>query len=309
MRGDVDTGVFRAEPGSAIRLSEHDTAWMGTPAMRQLDADELKEEARNYVARCISEFSDAQELLYADNRYSMLLLFQGMDAAGKDGTIKHVTAGVNPAGFQVSNFKQPSREELDHNFLWRYWKAMPERGRIGIFNRSYYEDVTTVRVHPERGQLSFNNHAVDLTFWNERLEDINNLERHLARNGTVIIKFFLNVSKAEQKRRLIKRLEDPDKHWKYDPSDLFERGYWDAYVKAFDAALSTTSTAWAPWYIVPADHKWVMRALVASIITSHIGAMDLAYPVQDDARHKLLKKALATLTEERKPGERHKKKG
>jgi PPK2 family polyphosphate:nucleotide phosphotransferase len=216
---------------------------------------------------------------------------------------------VNPAGFQVSSFKQPSAEELDHNFLWRYWKAMPERGRIGIFNRSYYEDVTTVRVHPERGQLSFNDHPVDFTFWTERLEDINNLERHLTRNGTVIIKFFLNVSKAEQKRRHIRRLEDPDKHWKYDPSDLFERGYWDAYIEAFEAALSTTSTSWAPWYVVPADHKWVMRAVVASIITSHIGAMELSYPEQDAARHKLLEKALAELTDKQKPGKRDKKKG
>ena len=309
MRSDLDTGEFRVEPGSALRLSEHDAAWMGTPQMRQLDADELKDEARSYVANRIQEFSEAQELLYADNRYSVLLLFQGMDAAGKDGTIKHVTAGVNPAGFQVSNFKQPSAEELDHNFLWRYWKAMPERGRIGIFNRSYYEDVTTVRVHPERGHLSFNEHPVDLTFWNERLEDINNLERHLSRNGTLIIKFFLNVSKEEQKRRLMKRLEDPEKHWKFDASDVVERGYWDDYAAAFEAALSATSTAWAPWYVVPADHKWVMRALVASIITGHIGAMHLAYPEQDEARHKLLKKSLAQLTDERKPGKRNKKTG
>ena len=309
MRSDLDTGEFRVEPGSALRLSERDAAWMGTPEMRQLSADELKDEARSYVVNCIREFSEAQELLYADNRYSVLLLFQGMDAAGKDGTIKHVTAGVNPAGFQVSNFKQPSAEELDHNFLWRYWKAMPERGRIGIFNRSYYEDVTTVRVHPERGHLSFNEHPVDLTFWNERLEDINNLERHLSRNGTLIIKFFLNVSKEEQKRRLMKRLEDPEKHWKFDASDVVERGYWDDYAAAFEVALSTTSTAWAPWYVVPADHKWVMRAVVASIISNHMGTMDLAYPEQDEARHKLLKKALAELTGERKHGKRNKKKG
>jgi PPK2 family polyphosphate:nucleotide phosphotransferase len=298
MTPEIEPSLFRIEPGTAVRLSEHDTAWMGIPAMQELGDDDLKDAARAYVASCIDEFATAQELLFADNRYSVLLIFQGMDAAGKDSTIKHVTAGVNPAGFQVMSFTVPTKKELDHNFLWRYWRAMPERGRIGIFNRSYYEDVITVRVHPERGHLTFNQNPVDTTFWNERLEDINNLEKHLARNGTLILKFFLNVSKDEQKRRLMRRLENPEKHWKYDPNDLLERRFWAEYTEAFEAAITTTSTLYAPWFVIPADHKWVMRALVASIIARHLTSMDLRYPEPDEARRQRMAEALETLRAE-----------
>jgi PPK2 family polyphosphate:nucleotide phosphotransferase len=207
------------------------------------------------------------------------MVFQAMDAAGKDGTIKHVMSGVNPQGCQVFSFKQPSAEELDHNFLWRYTRALPERGRIGIFNRSYYEDVLVVRVHPElvRAQHIPNAEYND-AFWEGRYKDINALERHLARNGTVILKFFLHVSKTEQRKRFLKRLEDPTKHWKFSAADLAEREFWDAYQGAYEDAINATSTKWAPWYIIPADHKWVTRGLVARILVSAINKLDIAYP-------------------------------
>lgn len=297
MHANFDTSRYRVEPGTAVRLTECETT-CADPVLQDLKDDELKEAAQRFVADCIEDFSAAQELLYADNRYSVLLLFQGMDAAGKDSTIKHVLSGVNPAGFQVVSFNRPSREELDHNFLWRYWRAMPERGRIGIFNRSYYEDVTTVRVHPERGNLGFSAHPIDSTFWNERFEDINALEKHLWRNGTIILKFFLNLSWSEQRNRLIRRLEKPEKHWKYDPSDLFERNYWTAYVEAFEAMLAATSTSWATWHVIPADHKWVMRALVASIIATRLDEMELSFPQPDEAKARDMRKALKELKDE-----------
>jgi PPK2 family polyphosphate:nucleotide phosphotransferase len=200
--------------------------------------------------------------------YSVLVVLQAMDAAGKDGIIKHVMAGVNPQGCQVFSFKKPSDEELDHNFLWRYMRCLPERGRIGIFNRSYYEDVLVVRVHPEilaSQRLPKNGKGAKI--WQHRYDDINRFEQHLARNGTVILKFFLNVSRKEQRRRFLDRLNDPDKQWKFSPADLKERGYWDQYQDAVDDVLRHTSTPWAPWWVIPADHKWVSRALVGAVIT------------------------------------------
>src|SRR4051794_14355295 len=228
--------------------------------MEELGKDALKERARQVLDQNLEDLAEAQELLYADDRYSVLIVLQAMDAAGKDGTIKHVMSGVNPQGCQVFSFKKPSAEELDHNFLWRYMRCLPERGRIGIFNRSYYEDVLVVKVHPElldgqklppgkRGK----------SFWEARYEDINAFERHLVRNGTVILKFFLHVSKKEQKRRFLERLERPEKQWKFTAADLAERGYWSKYMEAYEDALSATSTRWAPWYIIPADHKWATR--------------------------------------------------
>jgi PPK2 family polyphosphate:nucleotide phosphotransferase len=202
-----------------------------------------------------------------------------MDAAGKDGTIKHVMSGVNPQGCQVFSFKQPSAEDLDHNFLWRYAKCLPERGRIGIFNRSYYEEVLVVRVHPailERQKLPEGKRG--RSFWNERYEDINNFEQHLARNGTLILKFFLNVSKGEQKRRFLERLENPEKHWKFSAADIRERGFWDDYMEAYDEMLEATSTEWAPWYVIPADNKFATRALVAFIVSDQIRALKLKFP-------------------------------
>jgi PPK2 family polyphosphate:nucleotide phosphotransferase len=221
-----------------------------------------------------------------------------MDAAGKDGTIKHVMSGVNPQGCQVFSFKKPSSEELDHNFLWRYMRCLPERGRIGIFNRSYYEDVLVVKVHPELLGRQLPREKVGKKFWEERYEDINAFERHLVRNGTLVLKFFLNVSKDEQKNRFLERLDRPEKNWKFSPSDLAERGHWDDYMAAYEDALSATSTEWAPWYVIPADYKWITRAVVADVITTAIRSLDLAYPQVTPEQKKLLAEARKKLDAE-----------
>jgi PPK2 family polyphosphate:nucleotide phosphotransferase len=215
-----------------------------------------------------------------------------MDAAGKDSTIKHVMSGVNPQGCEVTSFKHPSAEELDHNFLWRYARRTPERGRIGIFNRSYYEEVLVVRVHPELVQAErIPGGKLDEDFWADRFAYINAFERHLTRNGTVILKFFLHISKAEQRKRFLKRLDDPRKHWKFSPADLTERGFWDDYMKAYEEAIGATSTKWAPWYIIPADHKWVSRALVARIVIDALESLDLRYPEVTDAQRSIIEEA------------------
>jgi len=267
---------FRVKPGKKLRLKDHSTGWVET---KRLDKDDAKKQAEAVLQRNLEELAEAQQLLYADDRYSLLIIFQAMDAAGKDGTIKHVMSGVNPQGCQVFNFKQPSVEELDHNFLWRCMRCLPERGRIGIFNRSYYEEVLVVKVHPElldRQKLPPGKRKKG--FWKARYDDINAFERHLVRNGTVILKFFLHVSKKEQKKRFLERLDRPEKHWKFSARDVAEREFWDDYMQAYEDALGATSTSWAPWYIVPADDKWVTRAAVADIITSTIREMDLRYP-------------------------------
>jgi PPK2 family polyphosphate:nucleotide phosphotransferase len=271
--------LFQIGPGEKVRMKDHDPAWMGTPELRAVGKDRIKQRAKAFLERNVDELAEAQELLYANDVYSVLLVFQAMDAAGKDGTIKHVMSGVNPQGCQVFSFKQPSAEDLDHNFLWRYSKCLPERGRIGIFNRSYYEEVLVVRVHPailDRQKLPEGRRGK--SFWKERYEDINNFEQHLARNGTLILKFFLNVSKGEQKRRFLERLENPEKHWKFSAADIRERGFWDDYMEAYDEMLEATSTEWAPWYVIPADHKFVTRALVAFIVTDQIRALKLRHP-------------------------------
>ena len=267
--------------------------------MEELGKDAVKERARQILDQNLADLAEAQELLYADDRYAVLIVFQAMDAAGKDGTIKHVMSGVNPQGCQVFSFKQPSAEELDHNFLWRYMRCLPERGRIGIFNRSYYEDVLVVKVHPEllaaqrlpAGKLG-------KKFWRRRYQDINAFERHLARNGTVILKFFLNVSKDEQKRRFLERLDHPEKHWKFSAADLAERAHWDEYMGAYEDCLSATSTEWAPWYVVPADHKWVTRAVVADVVTTAIRSLDLKYPEVTEEQRKGLAEARHQLSAE-----------
>ncbi len=229
--------------------------------------------------------ADQQRVLYADNRYSVLLVFQAMDAAGKDGTIRRVLRGVNPAGCQVFSFKQPSAEELDHDFLWRVAKRLPERGRIGVFNRSHYEEVLVVRVHPE--YLEAQNLPVEdpgsAAFWNRRLEAIERWERHLAETGTVVLKFFLNVSHAEQKERFLARLDEPEKNWKFSVGDVRERGHWDDYMGAYEAALAATSRPWAPWYAIPADDKHYMRVAVSEIVTSTLAGLPISYPTVDDA--------------------------
>lgn len=232
---------------------------------------------------------DPHQMLYADDRFSLLLVFQAMDAAGKDGTIRHVLRGLNPAGCQVTSFKQPSSNELEHDYLWRISKALPQRGRIGVFNRSHYEELLVVRVNP--GILANERLPhVDLnTIWQERMEAIAAYEKHLAREGTVILKFFLNLSQAEQARRFVKRIDEPEKHWKFSPSDVRERGHWHAYQHAFDEALGGTSREWAPWYAVPADDKRYMRRVVAEIMLDTLQRLPIAYPqVPEERRAEML---------------------
>jgi PPK2 family polyphosphate:nucleotide phosphotransferase len=284
--------LFRAFPGKQFRLKDHDPAWAGTEEMAKLGKEDVKEIAQEIINRNVEDLAKAQELLYASDTYSVLIVLQAMDAAGKDGLIKHVMSGINPQGCQVFSFKRPSDEELNHNFLWRYSKGLPERGRIGIFNRSYYEEVLVVRVHPEileRQKLPAGKRGEK--FWEKRYDDINNFERHLVRNGTVILKFFLNVSKKEQKKRFMERLENPEKNWKFSEADLQERGYWKDYMGAFEEAIGATSTKWAPWYVLPADHKWVARALAADIVTSTIQSLNLSYPPVPPERKKALMEA------------------
>jgi PPK2 family polyphosphate:nucleotide phosphotransferase len=240
---------------------------------------ELKETADELLQQGIKRLQDLQERLYAQDRWSLLLVFQALDAAGKDGTIKHVMSGVNPQGTQVYSFKGPSPEELDHDFLWRTMKCVPERGRIGIFNRSYYEEVLVVKVHPEiLAAEKLPPSLVTPRIWAQRYEDINAFERYLARNGTVIRKFFLHISKDEQRRRLLERLDEPSKNWKFQPGDLDERDRWDEYQRAYEQMLSTTSTRHAPWFVVPADHKWFTRVAIAELIGDTLAGLDLAFP-------------------------------
>ena len=272
-------------------LADYDTAWAGPEEIKQLGEEKLKKQAKKILKKNLEALSDAQEVLYASNKYSLLLIFQAMDAAGKDGTIKHVMSGVNPQGCQVFSFKKPSSEELDHNYLWKYTKKMPEFGRIGIFNRSYFEEVLVVKVNPEFLQGNISDRNVDESFWAARYEDINNLEKHLTRNNTLILKFFLNVSKEEQKNRFLERLNDPEKHWKFSDSDLVERSKWDKYQEAFEEAIDHTATPWAPWYIIPADNKWIMRAIVSMIVTEAITSLKLSTPEVSAEKKKLLEEA------------------
>ena len=223
-----------------------------------------------------------------------------MDAAGKDGTIKHVMSGINPQGCQIYSFKQPSSEELDHDFLWRCMKRLPERGKIGIFNRSYYEEVLVVKVHPEYlAAQRIPDAKVNKDFWQARYEDINNFEQHLTRNGTKVVKFFLNISKDEQRKRFLSRMDEPDKHWKISPSDIAERAHWDEYMDAFEECIAATSTEHAPWYVIPANHKWVSRALVANILVDTINSLDLKYPEVSAEKMKAIEAAKKQLEKEK----------
>ena len=239
----------------------------------KINEKKLKKELRKTVSR----IDDLQRVLYAQDKYSVLLVFQAMDAAGKDSTIRAVTRGLNPAGFQVYSFKQPSKLELDHDFLWRSAVALPERGRIGVFNRSYYEEVLVVRVHPEYlGGQRLPDIPDDL--WQQRYESIVDHEKHLARNGTIVLKFWLNVSKQEQKNRFISRIDDETKNWKFSSGDVKERDYWDNYMTAYEAMINATSKTWAPWYAIPADNKAYMRLEVAKVIEQTLAGLDLQYP-------------------------------
>ena len=257
-----------------------------------------KEHYESLLRKHTEELSSLQSQLYAHNRYSMLVIFQAMDAAGKDGAIKHVMSGVNPQGCRVYSFKHPSAEELDHDFLWRTTRSLPERGMIGIFNRSYYEEVLIVRVHPEilSSQALPEEFVDQKTVWNGRYESIVDLEKHLHRNGTRVLKFFLHISKEEQRKRLLKRIDDPEKHWKVNPGDLGERALWSDYMKAYEDCMAATSTRNAPWYIVPADDKKSARLLVSRVILETLRSLRLTYPKLDAERKKelqALRKALA----------------
>jgi PPK2 family polyphosphate:nucleotide phosphotransferase len=285
-----------------IDLKNYDPGWVPKWASAKMDKEgkkAAKQQALSILEENKQKLSEMQELLWASDSFSMLIILQGMDASGKDGVINHVMSGVNPQGCQVIGFKTPSEEELNHDFLWRYSKALPERGRIGIFNRSYYEDVLIVKVRPEvleKDKLPPGSR--DKQFWNQRYNDINAFEKHLVCNGTVIVKFFLNVSKERQRQRLLKRLEDPEKNWKFSLTDLSEREKWKDYVEAYREVLEKTNTEWSPWYVIPADKKWVTRASVSEIIVSKIAELDLKYPVLTEEQTVELKKAKAMLCHE-----------
>jgi PPK2 family polyphosphate:nucleotide phosphotransferase len=274
------------KPGTPAGLADRDPGWTGGPDFEGLSEQELKTEAKAVLTRGVEELSDAQEQLWASDTYAVLVVLQAMDAAGKDSAIEHVMSGVNPQGVHVVSFRQPSSEELDHDFLWRISRAAPERGRIGIFNRSHYEEVVALRVHPEwleKQKLPPTTRGPG--FWDDRYDDINTFERHLDRNGTKIVKFFLHVSKAEQKRRFLARLDEPHKEWKFNAADVAERALWDEYMTAFDQALTATSTPWGPWYVVPADHKWLTQALVAAVLVDTIRGLDLSWPEVSQTEH------------------------
>jgi PPK2 family polyphosphate:nucleotide phosphotransferase len=265
------------------------------------DTGELKSQdkprAKEALANGVEALAALQDKLYAQDRWSVLLVFQAMDAAGKDGAIKHVMSGINPQGCQVYSFKSPSAEDLDHDFLWRCMKSMPERGRIGIFNRSYYEETLVVRVHPEiLSNQKLPEKLVTKRIWKERFEDIRNFERYLSRNGVLVLKFFLHVSKAEQHRRFVERLDNPDKNWKFSSSDAKERGFWDQYMEAYENMIRETGTDDAPWYVVPADNKWYTRVVVAAAVIDALHSLDLAYPKVDAEKMKDLAAARVVLS-------------
>ena len=294
-RIDKLVGPYRITKGKGFRLKDIDPGDTGG-----LDSEQ-KPGAREMLARGIQWMAEEQDKFYAADRHSMLLVFQAMDAAGKDGTIRHVMSGVNPQGCQVYSFKQPSMEELDHDFMWRYQKCLPERGRIGIFNRSYYEEVLVVRVHEElleRQKLPQD--LVTRDIWEERLKDIAGFERYLARQGTVVLKFFLHVSRREQKRRFLERLDMPDKNWKFSSADVTERGHWRDYMAAYEDAIRATASREAPWHVIPADNKWFTRLVVAAVISGAFWKLKLAYPRVDDAKKKDLAAARKALMGEKK---------
>ena len=290
--------LFQVPTKGKVRLKDYDPGWDADDEFKELTKDELKARAAAFLEENIRGLAKAQERLYAADTHSVLIVLQASDAAGKDGTIKHVMSGVNPQGCQVFAFKKPSSEELDHNFLWRYMKSLPERGRIGIFNRSYYEDVLVVRVHPEYlGRLPGDDRGEK--FWSGRYDDINAFEEHLTRNGTLVLKFLLNVSKKVQRQRFLERLDRPEKNWKFSVSDMEERKFWSAYQTAFEQMIQNTSTKHAPWWVIPADNKWVTRTLVAGIVTRSIEELDLKFPKVSDKDLKRLEAAKAELMAEK----------
>ena len=292
----IDKAIHRhrVDSGKGFRLRDHDPGSTGRMA------GEDKPEAKELLSRGVEWLAVEQDKLYAQDRRSLLLVFQAMDAAGKDGTIKHVMSGVNPQGVQVVSFKQPSQLDLDHDYLWRYWRELPERGRIGIFNRSYYEEVLVVRVHrPILDAQKLPPECVHKKIFEERLADIARFEDYLTRQGTKVLKFFLNVSRDEQKRRFMERLDDPSKNWKFSSTDVRERGYWDEYQSAYEEAIRATATQHAPWYVVPADNKWYMRLVVVAAIVQALEEWQLAYPKVGKEKRRELASARAELEQER----------
>ena len=279
---------FRIADGSHFRLKDFSpTETLGLKS---------KQQAHEILQRGIKRLSELQEKLYAHDRWAILLILQAMDAAGKDSTIKHVMSGVNPQGCNVTSFKSPSAEDLDHDFLWRTDRFLPTRGMIGIFNRSYYEEVLVVRVHPEMlARENVPSPLITSKIWQERFEDINAFERHLARNGTKIVKIFLNLSKDEQRKRFLERLDEPEKHWKYSVNDILERKHWDNYMLAYEDMIRNTSTQSAPWHVIPADHKWFARLAVAEVMIHAMDSLDLSFPEMDAAKRQEIKNARATL--------------
>ncbi len=287
-RAERFTRPYRIERGKKFRLKDVDPS--DTAGLKD------KKRAQEMLQKGVEYLAAMQEKLYAQDRWSLLLIFQAMDAAGKDGTIKHVMSGINPQGCQVHSFKSPSAEELDHDFLWRCLCRLPERGRIGIFNRSYYEEVLVVRVHPQiLDRQKIPPSLVGKKIWKERYEDVNAVERYLTRNGVVIRKFFLHVSREEQKKRFLERLEQPEKNWKFSLADANERNHWDAYMEAYEEMIRNTATPWAPWYVVPADNKWFTRLVVAAAVVDAMGDLGLAFPKVDAAKKRELEEARAAL--------------
>lgn len=279
---------YRVEHGKKFRLKDHDPA----------DTAKLQsqERAQELLAKGVARMAELQDKLYAQDRWGLLLIFQAMDAAGKDGAIKHVMSGVNPQGCEVYSFKTPSAEELDHDYMWRTMRRLPERGRIGIFNRSYYEDVLIVRVHPEiLANQRIPAPLVTKKIWEERFEDIRSLERYLSRNGLVIRKFFLNLSKKEQKRRFLDRLQQPEKNWKFSAADLRERERWDDYMNAYEEMIANSATPDAPWFVIPADNKWFTRLAVAATIVDALDQLNLSYPKVGAQQRKELQAARKVL--------------
>ena len=281
---------LRAAPGSTVKLSrDHDPGYTGRVSRPQADA---------LLAEGVELLAEYQDRLAAQDIFGVLLILQGLDASGKDGTIKHVMSGVNPQAVEVRSFKQPSAEELDHDFLWRYQRALPRRGMIGIFNRSHYEEVLVVRVHEDLLAAERMPAVGDRGIWPRRYQEINDWERYLVSNGIHIVKVMLNLSKQEQAKRFLKRIDHPEKNWKFSPSDIRERGYWSEYQRAFDDMLSQTSTEWAPWYVVPADHKWFTRLATAAILVRALSAIDPKYPAADPAVRDQMLQARAELVAE-----------
>jgi PPK2 family polyphosphate:nucleotide phosphotransferase len=283
MKIKIKSKDFRVQPGEKVKLGKWPT--LVKPICKS------KKRYQHLLEGHIEELSALQQLHYASHRYALLLIFQGMDSAGKDGAIRHVMSGVNPQGCEVFSFKQPSAEELEHDFLWRTTCRLPERGRIGIFNRSYYEEVLIVRVHPEilRNQGLSENLRDETTIWKERYRSIVDLENHLHRNGTRIIKFFLHLSKAEQRKRFLERIDEPEKNWKFSVADIHERKYWKHYMKAYEACLTATSTQHAPWHVVPADDKENARLIVSQIVLDVLSELKMAYPKTTAKRRRELK--------------------